>query len=370
MNTNAQMLLFSFLSYYDFLQPDTERMEENIKAMLLSVKESMQFSEISWGPAAYKNKAILSEALAYAVKNRRSDGKDEYTVVFRGTNPLAIQSWLFQDLNVAGQTPWTRQSEQAESSCAYISKASDTSLEIHKQLQYQNTTLLEWVCNLIKNADGAKIKINICGHSLGGLISSTFALWLTDELDAMDMLNMIELSVYSFAGPGAGNSEYAEYLNTKIGSNYTAVNNDLDIAPLVWKESDMYDVLPGIYGDIRMNEIENDLYTVLCRNVFRMDYQTLKTNTAIQSEIFKDIPPDYLVQAGFQHVLPYVLYAFEKEPIICTDVLINMVIQIIKDLVKDVTGSWEAVKGITKEDEQKVLNYAGNKINAKIINRT
>ena len=370
MNVQAQMMLFSFLGYYDFYQPDTERMEENIKAMLLSVKESMQFSEISWGPAAYKNKAVLSEALAYAVKNRRKDGKNEYTVVFRGTNPLSIQSWLFQDLNVAGQTPWDRQSVHTESASAYISKAADTSLQIHKQLQYQNTTLLEWICSLIKNADGSKIKINLCGHSLGGLMSSTFALWLTDELAAMDMLDMVELSVYSFAGPGAGNSEYAEYLNTKIGGGYISINNNLDIAPLVWKEANMYDVLPGIYGDIRMNEIENGLYTALCRNIFRMDYQTLETGTVIHSEVFKDIPQDYLIQAGLQHVIPYLLYAFENEPLICTDVVINMIIQIIEDLVKNVTGDWERVKSLTAEDEQILMNYTGKKLNAKITNRT
>lgn len=370
MNTNAQMLLFSFLSYYDFFQPDTERLEKNVNAMLLSVKADMQFSGISWGPAAYKDKAVLSEALIYAVKNKRNDAKDEYTIVFRGTNPLSIQSWLFQDLNVAGQTPWNRQSVHTESDSSYISKASDTSLSVHTGVRYENTTLLEWICNLIKNAGGAKIKINICGHSLGGLLSSTFALWLTDELTAMNLFDKLELSVYSFAGPGAGNSSYADYLNVKIGSKYTAVNNNLDIAPIVWKESDMYDVLPGIYGDIRMNDIENDLYTALCRNVFRMDYQTLKTNMTIQSEIFRDLPSDYLIQAGFQHVVPYLLYAFENEPLLCTDVLIKIIIQIVKDFVKDAAVGWKKVKTITREDEQLLMAYTENKINAKIINRT
>jgi pimeloyl-ACP methyl ester carboxylesterase len=370
MNTNAQMLLFSFLSYYDFFQPDTEQLEKNVKDMLLSVKEDLQFSGISWGPAAYKDTAVLSEALIYAVKNKRNDGKDEYTIVFRGTNPLSIQSWLFQDLNVAGQTPWKRQSAHTECSNAYISKASDTSLAVHTEVRYENTTLLEWICNLLKNAGGNKIKINICGHSLGGLLSSTFALWLTDELTAMNMFDMLELSVYSFAGPGAGNSEYADYLNKKIGAGYISVNNNLDIAPLVWKESDMYDVLPGIYGDIRMNDIENYFYTALCRNVFRMDYQTLTTGTTIQSEIFMDLPSDYLIQAGFQHVVPYLLYAFVNEPLLCTDVLIKTIIQIIKDFVKDAAVGWRKVRPLTREDEQVLINYTGEKLNAKITNRT
>ena len=119
-----------------------------------------------------------------------------------------------------------------------------------------------------------------------------------------------------------------------------------------------------------MNEVEDGLYTALCRNIFRMDYQTLETGTVIQSEVFKDIPQDYLIQAGLQHVIPYLLYAFENEPLICTDVVINMIIQIIEDLVKNVTGDWKRVKSLTAEDEQILMNYTGKKLNAKITNRT
>jgi triacylglycerol lipase len=336
MEVSKQMVLFSFLAYYDFYQPDVKRLEDNVTSMLKSVKTMLKFSEISWGPIAYKNNEYLSDSLIYVVKNKNLSKEEEYTIVIRGTNPFSLSSWLFQDLNVAGLTPWSRQLPSATTSCSYISKATDTSLHIHKNLTSNGQTVLCWLNSVIDSTD-KNIHLNICGHSLGGLMATTFALWLHDELSASEKINRVDMQVYAFAGPTAGNDVYVEYLNTKLRLKYKSFENKYDIATHAWEEDDMKSKLPDIYGDITMNNAELAIYNKLVANISGLTYKKIGNIENIDSHVFEIRSTDYIVQAIYQHVIPYLSYSLKDKKILTLALVIKIIIQILSDLSSELS---------------------------------
>ena len=335
MKTETRMTLLSYLAYYDFYQPNCDKLAKNLSKMLLSVKDELAFSGIAWGPVAYKDDEVFSESLMYVVKDRALGSESEYTLVIRGTNPVSLVSWIFQDLNVAGQTPWSRQSTHTVSTSSYISKATDTSLGIHKRLASGGNTVLDWLTLMIGQNPQHKIKLNVCGHSLGGLMSTTFALWLHDELAYQKLLDRVDLRVYAFAGPTAGNGTYAAYLADSLGDRYTCYVNDYDIAPCVWSEAGM-ERLPGIYGDaIPMNDFEEKLYELLCLQVKNMDYAPPGNASGIPSAPNGKLGDGYILQAIYQHVFPYLKAANSDAQLICKLVLF----EVVKSLVGRITGA-------------------------------
>jgi hypothetical protein len=338
MNYKGEMMLFSFIAYYDFLQPETKVLEDNVSAMLETMKEHLKFSEVSWGPCGNKSKEILTDSLMFVVKNNNKH-IDEYTLVIRGTNPLSIQSWLFQDLNVAGMVPWSRQSLHTKSTTAYISKATDTSLSIHKNLKSNNKTILDWTLSIIDVPNSKKIKLNITGHSLGGLMATTLGLWLTDELNGINKGDLVDLKIYAYAGPSAGNNEYRDYLDKTIGNNYSSINNYLDIVSHVWEENDVCK-LPNIYGDLKMSDLENKVYEYIRDNIIGMNYSKLGNVIPVESKIINDFTQDYFIQAGVQHIIPYLEYALKRSPLISIEVFGTLLFDIIRDLISDFESIW------------------------------
>ena len=335
MKTGTRMTLLSYLAYYDFYQPDCDKLAKNLTKMLLSVKDELTFSGVAWGPVAYKDDEVFSESLMYAVKDITVKGDPEYTLVIRGTNPVSLVSWVFQDLNVAGQTPWSRQSTHTVSTSSYISKATDTSLGIHKALKSGGETVLDWLTGIINENSGRTVKLNVCGHSLGGLMSTTFALWLHDELAFQNLLDRVDLRVYAFAGPTAGNGAYVSFLTESLGDRYTCYVNDYDIAPCVWSEAGM-ERLPGIYGDgITMNDFEEKLYALLCQQVQSLDYAAPGNASGIPSAPNGKLGDGYMLQAIYQHVFPYLKAANSDAEKICKLVLF----EVVKNLVGRITGA-------------------------------
>jgi pimeloyl-ACP methyl ester carboxylesterase len=369
MNDDARMLLFAFLAYYDFYQPSVERLQENLAAMLKPLALPLGFSGISWGPAAHKGDGLLSDALMYAVKHPRLDGGAEHTLAIRGTNPLSIPSWLFQDLNVAGLVPWSRQSTRDVPSGAYISKATDTSIAIHRGLSSGGVSVLDWLVGLLRAPGDAPVRLNVCGHSLGGLQATTFALWLRDQAAALGLDSRLELKIYAYAGPSAGNDGYAAYLDAQLGGRYASYDNYLDIATHVWQEDEVYGILPGIYEGIPMNDWEKSAYRGLRDNIRGLRYKKLGNRVDVPSGLIGGLPADYLVQAAAQHVVPYLDYAFAREPALCGVVLADVVVAIVLDLLKDLIELLEKIFGFSAADaasfravlEQRIRQAAAGK---------
>lgn len=339
MNDDTRFTLYSFLAYQDFLTHDTDSLERKVEQGLLSVQPDLGFMSLSWGPAAHRDTATqwFSDSLAYGVQEPDRDGVAEYTLVIRGTNPVSLQSWLFQDLDVGGMVPWSRRSAGADCPGAFISRATDRSLDIHDSLRSRGVGIRDWLAGLAEQAGPEGMVCNVTGHSLGGCLATALGLWLHEDLEARGLGGRVQLRVHALAGPTAGNRAWVEYLNRTLPGRVLCVDNLKDIAPRVWVEKDMTEVLPGIYPGIPPKTLESAALTALQGAVRGLGYAKPLVRNDFPSGICTDgiFARDYLAQAGWQHVVPYLERVLPDAPLKVAD----MVIRLLEDLVKDIFGS-------------------------------
>ena len=89
--------------------------------------------------------------------------------------------------------------------------------------------LIDNLLNITKE----KINIKITGHSLGGVMSSTFCLFLHEKYNNK---KNISIKSYSFAAPTAGNNNFAAYSDSILQNNCERYINKLDIVPMAWEK--------------------------------------------------------------------------------------------------------------------------------------
>ena len=68
-------------------------------------------------------------------------------------------------------------------------------------------TLLEF----LKSQTAKPIKVCVTGHSLGGCLAGTFALYLKDNRGSWDSSGTSPVCCITFAAPTAGNAAFATY---------------------------------------------------------------------------------------------------------------------------------------------------------------
>ena len=158
------------------------------------------------------------------------------------------------------------------------------------------------------------LKIFVTGHSKGGALSSTLALWLADtqgqgnvpEDERWDIDGKATVYCYSFAGPTAGNAKFADYSNRRIGNRCWRVANRQDLVPHAWSD---LTAIPSIYGSTLA---ELALLEALCdevaSNVASLGYRQVGNNVdEFASPLAPDLP--FLGQAIHQHLEAYFEHA-------------------------------------------------------------
>ena len=155
------------------------------------------------------------------------------------------------------------------------------------------------------------IDIYVTGHSKGGALSSTFALWLADTQgagpvpseDQWDKDHNATVHAYSFAGPTAGNDKFALHSDAVIGDRCWRIFNQQDIVPRAWVTRDL-EQIPGLYGS---NAVEQGILSEVCasaiKSVGHLNYHQIGKNlTAFESPL---ISGTFLEQAVHQHLDAY-----------------------------------------------------------------
>jgi hypothetical protein len=115
-------------------------------------------------------------------------------------------------------------------------------------------TLLEFLREANDRTHG-DLDVLVTGHSKGGGLASTVALWLADtqgtmivaEGDQWDPSGGATIRCHSFAGPTAGNAAFAARSNAKIGSACARIMNTNDIVPHAWAIDDVA-AIPGLWS--------------------------------------------------------------------------------------------------------------------------
>ncbi|OHD08392.1 MAG: hypothetical protein A2086_00125 [Spirochaetes bacterium GWD1_27_9] len=306
-------LLLSFMAY---LTPDRI-------CSLISKYLNKDFS-VCWGPAYYNGDSIIKEGLAYIVKS--TDKNPTYFIVFRGTNFFSVDSWCNQDFAVKNLIRWDRVPKENPSGDDFInpsdqipaiSEGANLSMNISvNKLKHNDQSIFDFLIDENKKLPaGQKMKIYVTGHSLGGLLSSTFGLWLNDK---WNVENKPEIYIYSYAGPSAGNENFAKYSDSVFKNNCNRFvgakdkNTKLDVAVNVWNEKEMSNI-PNLYGDIKMNKLEKAAYDIFFENIQGKRYLQVNNDNPliIKSRVYLSPLDSFSLEMAMQHARPYVAKLLE-----------------------------------------------------------
>jgi hypothetical protein len=232
--------------------------------------------EVVWGPVTYTVPgALLQDNMMYVVQNQTDTS--QFAIAIRGTNFISQLNWMMDDFDLIQLMPWPPAS--GTTSNGQISEGANIGLAALLGMTWTNSegTVLTLVDFLTQATAAANKTINICttGHSLGGMLSSTLALYLYEIQSTWDPNNIGNISCISFAGPTAGNAEFATYSDSVFGAmtappnwdsslttNCDTVRCDLDIAPMAFVPANISNnngsPILTIYGsNIEFSKIKN-----------------------------------------------------------------------------------------------------------------
>ncbi len=161
----------------------------------------------------------------------------------------------------------------------------------------------------------ASVKVFITGHSKGGALAPTLALWLaetqgptTEEAYRWDPDKHASIECYAFAGPTAGNAAFATRSNELIGAHCHRIYNSLDIVPKAWVPADMrsigtlYDsnIVAPIPG---LGSLANDIASVVEAENLAYTHPGNDVQE-LRGEINKDLR-EFVAQMIYQHLSAY-----------------------------------------------------------------
>lgn len=306
------MLAFSYMAYYgvgldrsNVVNAETISVDIN-KALKnwLPVKDQW---ELVWGPGLFAFKGdMFDDNLMYVVKNKADPSR--YVIAIRGTNPFSLKDWIVEDFSVAPMNAW-KYGKAPKGSKPKISRSADIGLTRLQDMRATGgvsgagKTLLEF----LQAELDADVPAQICvtGHSLGGALAPTLALWLKDiQGDALS--GNVEISTVAFAGPSVGNKDFAEYSDARLGEQCVRVANSLDVVPHAWNTKSLKK-LYFLYKNHLLfpGPVLFTGFGVMIAMSFRGKYQQIKADTPAVKGNYKYLLYNYFAQALYQHAVGY-----------------------------------------------------------------
>lgn len=310
---NQTMLSLAYISYYGFGligsdEENAKHIEGDINKALKTWPAVKDQWELVWGPGVFAFKdVIFDDNLMYVVRNIKDP--TQYVVAIRGTNPVSLSDWLVEDFDVIPMVKW-KYGKPDYKLKPKISKSTSIGITHLQEMVAPagvpgaGTTILEFFQQNI----GANDKASICftGHSLGGALSPTMALWMKDIQDE-ELKGDVTVSTVAFAGPSAGNKDFATYSDSRFEEGQcTRIWNNLDVVPYAWNThslSKLYSLyLPHLLlpGPIMTGFIS----TLIAASLFTNYTQIQKKAPPLKGK-FKPLLFNYFAQGVYQHVVGY-----------------------------------------------------------------
>jgi hypothetical protein len=153
------------------------------------------------------------------------------------------------------------------------------------------------------------VDLAVVGHSKGGALAATAALWLSDTqgtADGWDPGRESRVRCISFAGPTAGNAAFASHSDRALGERMTRVRNPLDIVPRAW---DGLASVPGLYGP--SDPLLQDLVKRIRESVAPIGYTQISSPPHDLDSKVRNLP--FASQVTYQHLEAY-LAALRIDP--------------------------------------------------------
>lgn len=309
---HQEMAALAFLAYLGELVKGTDdEVEQTLAPCMVNELKKQPLTRdkwtLVWGPAVYKFAfAELDDNMMYIVQE--TEQPSHLVIAVRGTNAKAILDWLIEDLEVNHQEGWPY-GNPPKSLQPKISQGTHSGLTVLQQMvpasgvPGEGQTLHQFLA--AQTAVYPTLQVDVTGHSLGGALSPTLALWLADTQADWDPAGKAQLAVYPLAGPTAGNTDFATYSDSRIGAVTHRLHNPHDVVPLAWNHHTM-GTIAGLYKphaeasvaerlliDVARDEIEHKGYS-------QIRPQAPPLHSALNSEV-----KGFLGQLGWQHTCGY-----------------------------------------------------------------
>jgi len=197
------------------------RMRRDIDAALAD--SSFPNWHVVWGPGLSGNRANM----LYVAGNARSK---QLAVAIRGTDWSFWLNWLEDFSNVLPLVPYADVLPGIRAGSTQIAVGTNVGLQLLLQTTASSIDGLEMDVTTFLKTQQHDGDILVTGHSLGGCLASVLASSLAYRFGSASALK-----VYTFAGPTAGNQDFADYYDRLFqGGRSFRVYNDLDIVPMSW----------------------------------------------------------------------------------------------------------------------------------------
>jgi len=205
-----------------------------------------------WGPIVWSKEQENQTAHADNTMGAYySPSQKLFVVAVAGTNPISSFGWIDEDFDVISTVKWNTISREGSGA---ISKGTSVGLNVllnMKDAANGDRTLVEQLYHYIQTNNITGAELAVAGHSLGGALSPTLALYLSDQKSDWDANDTISVSTYPTAGPTPGTKSFAEYYQTQIDDGkitYLSLYNPIDCVPQAWVLDNLAKI-PTLYGD-------------------------------------------------------------------------------------------------------------------------
>jgi Lipase (class 3) len=274
--------------------------------------------KIVWGPAVlqYPADGYALNAM-YVASPIGQPGR--FVAAVAGTNIPSAVDWFLEDFNVSIQVPWPAP-PAAGGPAISLATASGVSILLTMKpsagLPGAGLTLPEFLRLALRGQAAAEVETT--GHSLGGALVPTLALWLADQQGTptgWDPQGVATVSTMPTAGATPGNLDFANYYDSRLGANTQRFINSLDPVPHWWNLATMGQ-LPALYAPaIPESPGIDNLVKLATAVAAKGDYAPIvPAAPPIQGAINASIvnpgasaAANYFAQMGYQHTTAYYL---------------------------------------------------------------
>jgi len=176
-----------------------------------------------WGPIVYANDPTSNSVHADNTMGMYYNSDENVLVIaIAGTNINSPFGWLTEDFSLQNMK----------------NSKEETLITALKKFLDENDTL-------------TGMQLAVAGHSLGGALSPTLALYLSDTKSEWDPNGMTSIGAFPTAGPTPGDEAFASYYEKQIAADkiyYLSQHNAIDVVPHAWQKDDL-EKIPTIYDE-------------------------------------------------------------------------------------------------------------------------
>ncbi|AXG71779.1 lipase (class 3) [Kordia sp. SMS9] len=262
-----------------------------------------------WGPIVYANDATATSIHADNTMGMYyNESENTIVIAIAGTNVNSPYGWLVEDFSVHKTVSW--ELVTGVPSSGNISTGTHIGLNILLDMtNNKKVSLITALTNfLADNSDLQNVQVAVAGHSLGGALSPTLALYLVDTKSEWDPTNKTSVGAFPTAGPTPGDEGFASYYEKQINAKkiyYLSQHNALDVVPHAWEKDDLAKI-PTIYDEyIKQPTDANPAETLTgtLATVAALNALSSKNIAGIPVNRYKQISPSTTLQGTFNSAI-------------------------------------------------------------------